>query len=133
MRILCDGVCAACRGRLQCLQNIASSRFSVVQCAHIFIVSRLSFFDLLIRHYDFSMTLKTFPFQEPLSYLSVSPSMIAVTGASGLLGAIRAANVAPAGSRYILSGHWLSIREVAGMVAQISGRRAPDGKAGPME
>jgi dihydroflavonol-4-reductase len=38
-------------------------------------------------------------------------------------GAIRAANVAPAGSRYILSGHWLSIREVARMVAQVSGTR----------
>jgi len=36
-------------------------------------------------------------------------------------GALRAANVAPSGSRYILSGHWLSIREVARMVAQISG------------
>jgi dihydroflavonol-4-reductase len=40
-------------------------------------------------------------------------------------GAIHAANVALAGSRYILSGHWLSIRDVAMMVAQISGAPAP--------
>jgi dihydroflavonol-4-reductase len=40
-------------------------------------------------------------------------------------GAICAANVASAGSRYILSGHWLSIRDVAVMAAQIGGTRAP--------
>jgi dihydroflavonol-4-reductase len=40
-------------------------------------------------------------------------------------GAIRAANMAAPGSRYILSGHWLSIRDVAVMAAQISGTRAP--------
>lgn len=40
-------------------------------------------------------------------------------------GAVRAADVADPGSRYILSGHWYSIREVAVLAAQISGRRAP--------
>lgn len=40
-------------------------------------------------------------------------------------GAIRAANVAKAGSRYILSGRWLSIRDVARMVAQMSEGRTP--------
>lgn len=40
-------------------------------------------------------------------------------------GAVRAANMAPAGSRYILSGHWLSIHDVAVMAAQISGSHAP--------
>ncbi|MGE5377875.1 MAG: NAD-dependent epimerase/dehydratase family protein [Bacteroidota bacterium] len=40
-------------------------------------------------------------------------------------GAIRAAEVAETGSCYILSGHWLSIHDVAVMAAQISGTRAP--------
>jgi dihydroflavonol-4-reductase len=40
-------------------------------------------------------------------------------------GAIRAAQVAQTGSCYILSGHWLSIHEVAGMAARISGTRPP--------
>ena len=40
-------------------------------------------------------------------------------------GAICAAEVAARESRYILSGHWLSIKEVAGMAAQLSGTRAP--------
>jgi dihydroflavonol-4-reductase len=40
-------------------------------------------------------------------------------------GAIRAAEVAATGSCYILSGHWLSIHEVAVRAARISGRRAP--------
>jgi dihydroflavonol-4-reductase len=40
------------------------------------------------------------------------------------VGAIRAAELAAPGSRYILSGHWLSIHEVAVMAAQVSGRRA---------
>jgi dihydroflavonol-4-reductase len=40
-------------------------------------------------------------------------------------GAIRAADMALCGSRYILSGHWLSIREVALLAAQIGGTRAP--------
>jgi dihydroflavonol-4-reductase len=40
-------------------------------------------------------------------------------------GAIRAAEVARPGSCYILSGHWLSIHEVAVRAAQISGSRAP--------
>ena len=39
-------------------------------------------------------------------------------------GAIRAADMAPCGSRYILSGHWLSIHDVAVLAAQISGTRA---------
>ena len=40
-------------------------------------------------------------------------------------GAIYAANTAEAGSRYILSGHWHSIHEVARTAARISGTRAP--------
>jgi dihydroflavonol-4-reductase len=40
-------------------------------------------------------------------------------------GAIRAATIAAPGSRYILSGHWLSIRDVAMLAAQMSGTRAP--------
>jgi dihydroflavonol-4-reductase len=40
-------------------------------------------------------------------------------------GAIRAAEVAKSGSCYILSGHWLSINEVAVRTAQISGTRPP--------
>jgi len=40
-------------------------------------------------------------------------------------GAICAAEIAPAGSRYILSGHWHSIHEVAVTAARISGTRAP--------
>lgn len=40
-------------------------------------------------------------------------------------GAIRAAEVAPSGSCYILSGHWLSVHAVAVMAAQLSGTRAP--------
>ena len=39
-------------------------------------------------------------------------------------GAIRAAEVARSGSCYILSGHWLSIHEVAVLAAQISGTQA---------
>ena len=40
-------------------------------------------------------------------------------------GAIRAAETAPAGSRYLLSGHWLSLRDLAVMVAAQSGVRPP--------
>jgi dihydroflavonol-4-reductase len=40
-------------------------------------------------------------------------------------GAICAAEIAPSGSRYILSGHWVSIYDVATMAAKISGTRAP--------
>jgi dihydroflavonol-4-reductase len=40
-------------------------------------------------------------------------------------GAVRAADAAAAGSRYILSGHWHSIHKVAVMAARISGTRAP--------
>jgi dihydroflavonol-4-reductase len=41
------------------------------------------------------------------------------------IGAICAAQNARAGSRYILSGHWHSIHEVATMAAEISGSRTP--------
>lgn len=41
------------------------------------------------------------------------------------IGAICAAQNARAGSRYILSGHWHSIDEVATLTARISGTRAP--------
>ena len=40
-------------------------------------------------------------------------------------GAICAAEAAKAGSRYILSGHWHSIYDVATTAAKISGTRAP--------
>jgi dihydroflavonol-4-reductase len=40
-------------------------------------------------------------------------------------GAMRAEEIAPAGAKYILSGHWVSLREVAGMVARITGVPAP--------
>lgn len=40
-------------------------------------------------------------------------------------GAICAANIAKTGSRYILSGHWHSIHEVATLAAKIGGTRAP--------
>lgn len=40
-------------------------------------------------------------------------------------GAIQAEQKAPAGSRYILSGHWHSVREVAHLTAELTGRPAP--------
>jgi len=40
-------------------------------------------------------------------------------------GAIRAEQMAPAGANYLLSGTWLSVREIASIVAQIMGRRPP--------
>lgn len=40
-------------------------------------------------------------------------------------GAMRAEEIAPAGAKYILSGHWLSLCEVARMVEQITGVPAP--------
>ncbi len=40
-------------------------------------------------------------------------------------GAIKAEQNAPAGSNYLLSGTWLSVREIATIVAQITGRRPP--------
>jgi len=40
-------------------------------------------------------------------------------------GAMRAEERAPVGAKYILSGHWLSLREVAKMTEQITGVKAP--------
>jgi dihydroflavonol-4-reductase len=40
-------------------------------------------------------------------------------------GAIKAAEIAPAGSRYLLSGHWLSLKGLAEMVSSISGVKPP--------
>jgi dihydroflavonol-4-reductase len=40
-------------------------------------------------------------------------------------GAIKAAEIAPAGSRYLLSGHWLSLKGLAEMVASFAGVRPP--------
>ncbi len=40
-------------------------------------------------------------------------------------GTMQAARLAPTGSSYILSGHWLSIPEVARQVDETSGRRVP--------
>lgn len=39
--------------------------------------------------------------------------------------AIKAQEMAPAGSTYLLSGHWLSVRELAQMAAAVTGKRAP--------
>jgi dihydroflavonol-4-reductase len=40
-------------------------------------------------------------------------------------GAIQAERLAPRGGRYILSGHWQSIQDVARVTAEITGRPAP--------
>jgi len=40
-------------------------------------------------------------------------------------GALRAEERAPAGAKYILSGHWVSLREMARQVARITGVAAP--------
>ena len=40
-------------------------------------------------------------------------------------GAIKAEQLAPRGGRYILSGHWHSLREVARLTSEISGKPAP--------
>ncbi len=40
-------------------------------------------------------------------------------------GAMRAEERAPTGAKYILSGHWISLRDVAVLVAQITGVPAP--------
>jgi dihydroflavonol-4-reductase len=40
-------------------------------------------------------------------------------------GAIRAAETAPTGESYLLSGHWRSVRDIAALVSEISGRPAP--------
>ncbi|TLN06095.1 NAD-dependent epimerase/dehydratase family protein, partial [bacterium] len=40
-------------------------------------------------------------------------------------GALQAEASAPAGSRYLLGGHWHTIREVAGLVAKLTGQPAP--------
>lgn len=40
-------------------------------------------------------------------------------------GAITAAESAPPGSRYLLSGHWVSLKELAEMVCSITGNRPP--------
>jgi dihydroflavonol-4-reductase len=40
-------------------------------------------------------------------------------------GAMRAEEVAPAGARYLLSGHWVTARDIAAMVSEITGTSAP--------
>jgi dihydroflavonol-4-reductase len=40
-------------------------------------------------------------------------------------GAIQAERLAPRGSRYILSGHWQSLQDIARVVAEITGKPAP--------
>jgi len=40
-------------------------------------------------------------------------------------GAMRAEERAPSGAKYILSGHWVSLRDLAAMVAEIAGVPAP--------
>jgi dihydroflavonol-4-reductase len=39
--------------------------------------------------------------------------------------AIKAGEIAPAGSSYLLSGHWLSVGEMVRIAAEITGRKAP--------
>jgi dihydroflavonol-4-reductase len=39
--------------------------------------------------------------------------------------AIKAQEIAPAGSSYLLSGHWLSVGDLARMATEITGRKAP--------
>jgi dihydroflavonol-4-reductase len=40
-------------------------------------------------------------------------------------GAVRAAEVGTTGARYLLSGHWVSLRDLAAMAGKITGRHAP--------
>ncbi|MBN1690399.1 MAG: NAD-dependent epimerase/dehydratase family protein [Dehalococcoidia bacterium] len=40
-------------------------------------------------------------------------------------GAIKAEQIAPAGANYLLSGTWLSVKEISAIVAQITGGRPP--------
>ncbi len=40
-------------------------------------------------------------------------------------GAMLAERMATRGKRYLLAGHWLSVREIAELVAQVTGRRPP--------
>jgi dihydroflavonol-4-reductase len=40
-------------------------------------------------------------------------------------GAMQAEERAPAGARYLLSGHWASLRELAGLVAEVTGAPVP--------
>jgi dihydroflavonol-4-reductase len=42
-----------------------------------------------------------------------------------VVGAMCAEDRAPAGARYLLSGHWVSVRDLAGTVAELSGVPAP--------
>ncbi len=46
-------------------------------------------------------------------------------------GAMRAQEIAPTGAKYLLPGHWLSLREVAKMVEELTGVKAP-GSVYPM-
>jgi dihydroflavonol-4-reductase len=46
-------------------------------------------------------------------------------------GAMRAQKTAPAGAKYILSGHWVSLRQVAKMTEELTGVKAP-GSVCPM-
>lgn len=46
-------------------------------------------------------------------------------------GALRAGEIAPTGAKYLLSGHWLSLREVAGMATELTGVKVP-GSVFPM-
>ena len=40
-------------------------------------------------------------------------------------GAVRAAEAAPPGAQYILAGHWVSLRDLAALLAEITGTPAP--------
>jgi dihydroflavonol-4-reductase len=40
-------------------------------------------------------------------------------------GAMRAEEIAPTGAKYILSGHWLSLRQLAKMTEELTGVKAP--------
>jgi dihydroflavonol-4-reductase len=40
-------------------------------------------------------------------------------------GALAAANIGKSGERYLLSGHWLSVKDIAALVGELSGSKAP--------
>ncbi|MGD9115557.1 MAG: NAD-dependent epimerase/dehydratase family protein [Dehalococcoidia bacterium] len=42
-----------------------------------------------------------------------------------VFGAMRAEEIAPCGAKYLLSGHWVALREVAKMAAELTGVKAP--------
>jgi len=71
-------------------------------------------------------------FGEVLLALACGKLPALVSGGSDLVdvrdvveGVMRAEKKAPPGAKYLLSGHWVSVRELAAMVAEITGVSAP--------